>query len=44
LDLAFKPFFDVVRSDRARAQFGPDDPVIRPGDLIHCDVGIWNYP
>jgi len=40
LDIAFKPFFDVVRSDAAKAQFGPADRAIRPGDLIHCDVGI----
>ncbi|MDQ1300244.1 MAG: hypothetical protein QG637_161 [Chloroflexota bacterium] len=40
LDIAFKPFFNTVRRDTAKAQFGADDLVIRPGDLIHCDVGI----
>jgi hypothetical protein len=40
LSVAFKPFFNLVRSDRARQQFGAEDTVIRPGDLIHCDVGI----
>ena len=40
LDIAFKPFFNTVRCDAAKAQFGADDLVIRPGDLIHCDVGI----
>ena len=23
-----------------RARYGEDDRVIRPGDLIHCDVGL----
>ena len=40
LDIAFKPFFNVVRSARNQAQFGSADAAIRPGDLIHCDVGI----
>ncbi len=40
LDIAFKPFFNLVRSDRCKAQFGAEDQGIRPGDLIHCDVGI----
>lgn len=40
LQVAFKPFFNLVRSDAARVRFGPDDQVIRAGDLIHCDVGI----
>jgi Xaa-Pro aminopeptidase len=40
LDIAFKPFFNTVRRDTTRAQFGADDQVIRAGDLIHCDVGI----
>lgn len=40
LSVSFKPFFNLVRSDAAREQYGEDDQVIRPGDLIHCDVGI----
>ncbi len=40
LDIAFKPFFNTVRRDAVKAQYGADDLVIRPGDLIHCDVGI----
>lgn len=40
LDIAFKPFFNTVRRDAVKAQFGADDRVIRAGDLIHCDVGI----
>jgi Xaa-Pro aminopeptidase len=37
---AFNPVFNLVRSDEAREEYGEDDTVIRPGDLIHCDVGI----
>lgn len=40
VDIAFKPFFNLVRSAAAKAQFGAEDNVIRAGDLIHCDVGI----
>lgn len=40
LELAFKPHFGRIRSDAAKAEFGDDDPVLRPGDFIHCDVGI----
>jgi hypothetical protein len=40
LDLAFKPFFNLVRRDQIKERFGADDSVIRPGDLIHSDVGI----
>ena len=40
LDLAFKPFFNLVRSDAMRTRYGADDQVIRPGDMIHSDVGI----
>lgn len=40
LQVSFKPFFNVVRSDAAKAQPGGDDRAIRPGDLVHCDCGI----
>jgi len=40
LDVSFKPFFNRVRSDAMAEQFGADDRVIRPGDLIHSDCGI----
>jgi Xaa-Pro aminopeptidase len=40
LELAFKPYFTLRRSEAAAAIHSPDDRVIRPGDLIHCDVGI----
>jgi len=40
LQLSFKPFFNIVRSPAMKQAYGPNDPVIRPGDLVHCDVGI----
>lgn len=39
IEQSFIPFFNVVR-ERARQTLDPvEDRVIRPGDLIHCDVG-----
>ena len=40
LDLAFLPYFRRIRSTHDEDQYGPEDTVIRPGDAIHCDVGI----
>ena len=40
LEMAFKPFFVIRRSDAMRQQFGEADRTIRPGDVIHSDVGI----
>jgi Xaa-Pro aminopeptidase len=40
LQISFKPFFNLVRSEAMREKFGPQDQVIRPGDLVHSDVGI----
>ena len=38
---AFLPFFSIRGRDPEVAEkFGPDDKVIRRGDLVHCDVGI----
>jgi Xaa-Pro aminopeptidase len=39
LDLSFIPFFSIRRSDAEKARYSTDDRVIRPGDLLHCDVG-----
>jgi Xaa-Pro aminopeptidase len=39
LGLSFVPFFTLVRSDARKQRFPVEDKVIRPGDLIHCDVG-----
>ena len=35
----FQPSIEVQRKGMTEAQIG-DDPVIQPGDLLHCDVGI----
>ena len=40
LPMSFRPFFYRYRSDAAVAQFGPDDPMLRAGDFVRCDVGI----
>lgn len=40
LPVSFSPFFNKARSNAAKARWGEDDPVIRPGDRLHCDVGI----
>ena len=41
LDLAFFPFFSIRgRQASDIEKHGQDDKVIRPGDLIHCDVGL----
>jgi len=41
LDLAFYPFFSIRgRQAEDIEKYGKDDKVIRPGDLIHCDVGL----
>jgi Xaa-Pro aminopeptidase len=41
LDLAFYPFFSIRARDNAVIeQYGKDDHVIRPGDFLHCDVGL----
>jgi Xaa-Pro aminopeptidase len=41
LDLAFMPFVSIRgRHPKDIEKYGKDDKVIRPGDLLHCDVGI----
>lgn len=39
LDQSFIPFFNLVRSDLRKRDYPVADKVIRPGDIIHCDVG-----
>jgi len=39
LGLSFVPFFTLYRSNALKEVFPVADKVIRPGDLIHCDVG-----
>ncbi len=40
LQVSFKPFFNLIRSPQAVERFGPGDRTLRPGDVIHSDVGI----
>jgi len=40
LPLSFRPFFNRVRRDTMKKEFGDDDRAIRPGDLVHSDCGI----
>ncbi|MDI7274500.1 MAG: M24 family metallopeptidase [Anaerolineae bacterium] len=40
LEVSFNPHFGIVRSDEMRALYGEDDQVVRPGDLLRCDVGL----
>ncbi|MDP2915857.1 MAG: M24 family metallopeptidase [Candidatus Aminicenantes bacterium] len=47
LKVSFSPFVSIRgRNPENREKFGKDDKVIRPGDLLHCDVGLkymrWN--
>ena len=47
LDIAFRPFVSIRgRSPKDVEKWGKDDKIIRPGDVLHCDVGIkymrWN--
>ena len=39
LNTWFQPSIEVQRKGASDAQLG-EDPVIEPGDLLHCDVGI----
>ncbi len=39
LDTWFQPSIEVQRKGASDSQLG-EDPVIEPGDLLHCDVGI----
>ena len=40
LQVSFRPFMGIRRSPAAKERYGEDDRVIRPGDFLHCDVGI----
>jgi Xaa-Pro aminopeptidase len=47
LKVSFSPFVGIRgRSPENREKYGKDDRVVRPGDLLHCDVGVkymrWN--
>ena len=40
LEVAFKPFFVLVRSEARKSELGQDDRVIRAGDFVRSDVGL----
>ncbi len=40
LELSFKPYFRIIRCNREKLLHPVEDKIIRPGDLLHCDVGI----
>lgn len=40
LPVSFSPFFRIYRSNANKARWGEADPIIRPGDMLHCDVGV----
>jgi len=41
LKVSFMPFVSIRgRHPKDVEKFGKDDKVIRPGDLVHCDVGV----
>jgi Xaa-Pro aminopeptidase len=40
LETWFHPSVSIRRSPADQKKYGPDDRVIRRGDLLHCDVGI----
>lgn len=41
LGVSFSPFVSIRgRSARDVGKWGKDDKVIRPGDVLHCDVGL----
>jgi len=40
LDLAFRPYFTIIRNEADTIYYGKESNLILPGDVIHCDVGI----
>ena len=40
LEVSFRPFFMLIRSDAGKKKYGEADRTIRPGDFVRCDVGI----
>jgi Xaa-Pro aminopeptidase len=40
LPVSFSPYFGIYRSNENKARWGEEDRVIRPGDMLHCDVGV----
>lgn len=40
LPVSFPAFCHLIRGPENRARWGEDDEIIRPGDMIHYDVGL----
>ncbi len=40
LEKGFSPEFNIVRSPSDQERYGKGDRIIRPGDILHCDVGL----
>ena len=40
LQPSFTPYFRIFRSPADTKLWPTDDPIIRPGDMLHCDVGV----
>lgn len=40
LPVSFPAFMRFMRSPAERARWGEKDRVVRPGDMLHCDVGV----
>jgi hypothetical protein len=40
LTVSFKPFYRLFRSAEETKRWPTDDKVVRPGDMLHCDVGL----
>jgi Xaa-Pro aminopeptidase len=40
LELAFRPYFNIIRNEMVAKSYDEGDRVIRHGDMLHCDVGI----
>ena len=40
LQVSFPPFFRMIRRNASKARWGEDDRAVRPGDMLHCDVGV----
>ena len=39
LQVSFPPFYRIYRSETNKAIYG-DEPIVRHGDMLHCDVGV----
>lgn len=40
LEPSFRPYFKIIRNAEVAQAYGEEDRVFRPGDVLHCDVGI----